>query len=486
MKKHNLLKSTFAILCVLVLLIVSVTSVCAHSGRTDSSGGHNDNKNKSGLGSYHYHCGGYPAHLHNGGYCPYTDVFPKSVTISAGKTTLGIGETTSISASIYPANSCNTNLRWESSDRNVVVVSGDTIEAIGYGTAVLTATTFNDVVGSIKISVIEIVAQRVDVTLTDTTKTVIYIGDNFALNASITPSNVDNPLITWNSSNPDVATVDQSGNVTALIEGSSNITATASNGVVGTYVLNVQEKKVETVTVTEESADLFLGDKLLISATIFPEDATFPELTWSTDNEAVVAVSADGEISCLGVGTATVTVAAKSGVTDSVIVTVSEIKAESLEIEGPDSVKIGESVTLTAVLLPKDTYDKRVEWSSSDESIAIVDADGRVTTFATGTVTITANQKDIEKKVEFTVLPTNTEDNMDVISSIDSEIKEEKTNIIYNLMQILCILFILAIPVLSVIFIIRWIMKKSKRWIGIAIGACFIGVLLTTIIGISV
>lgn len=43
----------------------------AHSGRTDSSGGHHDNKNVSGLGSYHYHCGGHPAHLHSGGVCPY-------------------------------------------------------------------------------------------------------------------------------------------------------------------------------------------------------------------------------------------------------------------------------------------------------------------------------------------------------------------------------------------------------------------------------
>ncbi len=43
----------------------------AHSGRTDSSGGHRDNKNKSGLGSYHYHCGGHPAHLHPNGVCPY-------------------------------------------------------------------------------------------------------------------------------------------------------------------------------------------------------------------------------------------------------------------------------------------------------------------------------------------------------------------------------------------------------------------------------
>lgn len=53
-------------------LIADTTVVAqAHGGRTDSSGGHKDNKNASGLGSYHYHCGGYPAHLHTNGVCPY-------------------------------------------------------------------------------------------------------------------------------------------------------------------------------------------------------------------------------------------------------------------------------------------------------------------------------------------------------------------------------------------------------------------------------
>ena len=55
-----------------VLVISSLTISYAHSGRTDGAGGHKDKNNKSGLGSYHYHCGGYPAHLHENGYCPYT------------------------------------------------------------------------------------------------------------------------------------------------------------------------------------------------------------------------------------------------------------------------------------------------------------------------------------------------------------------------------------------------------------------------------
>ena len=60
----------------ILLTALSIISIAgnsySHAGKTDSNGGHKDNQNKSGLGSYHYHCGGYPAHLHTNGVCPYT------------------------------------------------------------------------------------------------------------------------------------------------------------------------------------------------------------------------------------------------------------------------------------------------------------------------------------------------------------------------------------------------------------------------------
>lgn len=65
MKKNKILSLALA-----TSLALTPMSSLAHSGRTDGSGGHKDNKNKSGLGSYHYHCGGNPAHLHKNG-CPY-------------------------------------------------------------------------------------------------------------------------------------------------------------------------------------------------------------------------------------------------------------------------------------------------------------------------------------------------------------------------------------------------------------------------------
>ncbi len=76
----NVKRVLAAILC--VCLLCSNTVVFAHSGRTDSSGGHHDYKNKSGLGSYHYHCDGNPPHLHKNGNCPYSS---KPKTSSASK-----------------------------------------------------------------------------------------------------------------------------------------------------------------------------------------------------------------------------------------------------------------------------------------------------------------------------------------------------------------------------------------------------------------
>lgn len=72
-KRNKIIKCIFcAIIGIIIAVLTSwATLTFAHSGRTDSNGGHRDNNNVSGLGYYHYHCGGYPAHLHSNGYCPY-------------------------------------------------------------------------------------------------------------------------------------------------------------------------------------------------------------------------------------------------------------------------------------------------------------------------------------------------------------------------------------------------------------------------------
>ena len=85
MKRENN-KAKKLVVALSLCLITSASTVDAHSGRTDGSGGHRDNKNKSGLGSYHYHCGGYGPHLHTNG-CPYKGGGSSSNSSSGGGTT---------------------------------------------------------------------------------------------------------------------------------------------------------------------------------------------------------------------------------------------------------------------------------------------------------------------------------------------------------------------------------------------------------------
>mgnify|MGYP003473601022 CR=1 FL=1 len=168
MKKLKKISTMLLAVCLIVLM---AGSVLAHSGRTDSNGGHRDNQNKSGLGSYHYHCGGYPAHLHKGGVCPYkssskkkTTTKKKSTTVKASKikineledTTLEVGESLNLSAKITPSNTKDKTIKWTSSDKEIATVnSKGKVVAVSAGTVTITATTSNNKKSSIKIIVEE-------------------------------------------------------------------------------------------------------------------------------------------------------------------------------------------------------------------------------------------------------------------------------------------------------------------------------------------
>lgn len=134
--KSTLKRGLSGILAVL-MLAGSVVAVSAHSGRTDSRGGHKDNKNKSGLGYYHYHCGGYPAHLHTNGICPYknnssysdTSAWTGENTVNAAQNQISSGQqdgvigsvvTTDIKAYINGAEIPAYNV-----DGNMVIIGAD-------------------------------------------------------------------------------------------------------------------------------------------------------------------------------------------------------------------------------------------------------------------------------------------------------------------------------------------------------------------------
>lgn len=101
------MKRKWGKLVAILIIVSSMIFICAnsyaHSGRTDSSGGHKDNKNKSGLGYYHYHCGGHSAHLHKNVVCPYSK--------SSSKTSKSTSTTKKELSSTQKNNTTSTNTK---------------------------------------------------------------------------------------------------------------------------------------------------------------------------------------------------------------------------------------------------------------------------------------------------------------------------------------------------------------------------------------
>lgn len=401
------MKRTFQIiissLLVIVLVLGNAVTAFAHSGRTDSSGGHRDNKNKSGLGYYHYHCGGHPAHLHPDGYCRYTDIFPKSVSISVQNRTLRLGETTTFSVKVNPSNACNTDYDLTCNDTDVIRISGNTITAIGYGTAKIKAVSFNGKSKTITITVKKINASKITVTSPLKKDEIFYVGHSLQCNATIKPENVDDPSITWSSSDTNIATVDNHGNVQALNTGKVVISATAANGVSGKYKITIKEQAVQSVELPEENIEIPLGSKYNMSATVIPTNATFPEIKWTSSNPGIAEVDKGGTISAIAIGTAVITATSSNGMSDSIEIEVAEVIAEQLTILGKLKYFVGEEGLLSTAILPENATSQDIEWSTSNPSIVTINDNGKLICLSAGIATITATQKDVTATVEISV-----------------------------------------------------------------------------------
>lgn len=239
------ISSIFIILiCIMSIEIISY----AHSGRTDGSGGHHDNQNKSGLGNYHYHCGGHPAHLHTNGVCPYaekstvttsstpTKIEVDQVSILDSKEEIKAGDTVQLSVNVEPTDATNKNVIWKSSDESVLKVdSNGKVTSFKNGVATITATSINGKTDSTEIYVHNL-AESVKI-INDLNE--LEIDKEITLNPLIEPENSEYSL-KWSSSNEDIVIVDENGRIKAIKEGQSTITVETNNGKTDKLLINVK------------------------------------------------------------------------------------------------------------------------------------------------------------------------------------------------------------------------------------------------------
>ena len=153
------------------------------------------------------------------------------------------------------------------------------------------------------------------------------------------------------------------------------------------------DKEVQSIELSETEVTMTVGDSLGIEAKILPEDAKTKALDWSSSDTKIVTVS-DGTLKAKSAGTAVVTAKTESGIKSSCNVTVSDKQVTSITLSSTDvSVKEGKKIQLSAKTQPFDAPSGVLEWSSSDEKVAVVNSDGFVTGVKSGVASITCKSE---------------------------------------------------------------------------------------------
>ncbi|ADL50747.1 Ig-like domain-containing protein [Clostridium cellulovorans] len=149
-----------------------------------------------------------------------------------------------------------------------------------------------------------------NVTLNKTVDT-LNIGDKEQLFASVEPYNAANKNLLWKSDNPAVATVDSTGNVTAVAVGTAKITATTEDGSNLTTSCTVTVKQpiilISGIALNNKTLDLISGQSATLLATVTPDNATNKKVIWTSSNPSVATVDSTGKITAVASGTATIT-----------------------------------------------------------------------------------------------------------------------------------------------------------------------------------
>ena len=242
--------------------------------------------------------------------------------------------------------------------------------------------------------------------------TTVRSGRTLQLQAVLTPTNATFYKINWTSSNTAVATVDANGKVTALSPGTVQITATSDQypAISDSITLEVTPILVEQLMLSHTTMAIQTGSSKTLSVTVTPANAHDSSVTWSVEpgGEAYISVDQNGTVTALAEGAGTITATANdgSGVTASCTVTVQSnpIPATGMELSeeevwirsnyfSPDTEGRGDAepvYQLTAHFTPDLATNTDVTWTSDNEAVATVDANGVVTAHQGGIATITA------------------------------------------------------------------------------------------------
>lgn len=311
---------------------------------------------------------------------------PKTLTLKEGMTA-------QIKATVTPDNASDKTLTWESSDTSVATVDQfGLVTAVKAGTAFIKATNAS---GMEQTCIVTVLVGSESILLNPTNVTVKK-NTIFYLSAQVLPVEAYDKTVTYTSSDEDIVTVEQDGTVTAKSVGVAEITVTSNDNpdVFAVCIVTVVES-VSGLTLNSREITIDVGEQYLLKATVRPSDAQNNAVTFESADPSIATVDENGLITGVKGGTTVVIVkTVERGLMASCTVTVQEDITSITLNETETYLAKGGNKKLTATILPESATKKKLLWTSSDESIVIVDSEGNIHGVNLGTATITATAQD--------------------------------------------------------------------------------------------
>ena len=330
------------------------------------------------------------------------EIKAESIKLNKTKLNLGINQTQTLSAKVYPENATDKKVTWYSSDTNIVEVKNGVLKTKNYGSATITVVLSNGIKETCSVTVSEVKIESISL---DKTNITLDIGATENLKISLTPAKADNKNITWKSSDETVATVND-GLITAKKEGKTTITVTTSNGKTASATITVKKLEPTGLDLNKTTLNLIVGQSSTVIATIKPTTVSPREIIWTSTDSTIATVS-NGNVIGKKEGTTTITAQISgTNIKKSITVNVERIKVTAVKLNKTNGTiylnnKI-KTVQLTATVSPSNAQNKNVVWSSSNTSVATVKG-GLVTAKEVGTSTITATTEDGKFKAEYKI-----------------------------------------------------------------------------------
>ena len=215
--------------------------------------------------------------------------------------------------------------------------------------------------------------------------------------------------VAWTSSDESVATVDATGMVVAVSAGEADITASVTDSEMSAVCKVTVKVAAKDITVPDDlDVKLNDGNETTVEATVSPADATDVKVSYASTDEAVATVDKDGRVQVLQPGECDIiTTLMQDGekVTEKTTHVKAFYEVESITLDSNEGkLTVGNSHTIKATVAPEEVAaETTIEWSSSNEKVATVDSNGKVTAVSSGNATITATAGEESANYEVTV-----------------------------------------------------------------------------------